>query len=101
MDEIVLLAASTLSITPIDVYILGVGIIAWVTLIIMGIQKTYEIYFGLVIGLAIYLMLTVLLSSAYQTPETIKIISPGISSFMIGSSAYLIFILMILTPLSG
>jgi hypothetical protein len=101
MDEIVLLVATTLSITPIDVYVLAAGIIAWGILLIIGIQKTYEIYFGLVVGLAIYLMLTVLLSSAYQTPETIRIISPAVSSFMIGSSAYLIFILMILTPLSG
>jgi hypothetical protein len=101
MDEIVLLVANTLTITPIDVYVLIAGLVVWVILLILGIQKTYEIFFGLVVGLAIYLMLTVLLSKAYQTPDTIRVISPAVSSFMIGSSAYLIFILMILTPLSG
>jgi hypothetical protein len=101
MDEIILLIATTLSITPMDVYVLGVGIVLWGILLIIGIQKTYELYFGLVVGLAIYLMLTVLLSSTYQTPDTIRVLSPGVSKFMIGSSVYLIFILMILTPLSG
>ncbi|MFZ4461837.1 MAG: hypothetical protein ACOYN2_04935 [Patescibacteria group bacterium] len=46
-------------------------------------------------------MLSVLLSSQYQTVDTVKFFSPGVSNFLIGSSAYLIFILMILTPISG
>ena len=49
MDEIALLVATTLTITPIDVYVLAAGIIAWGILLIIGIQKTYEIYFGLVV----------------------------------------------------
>lgn len=46
-------------------------------------------------------MLTVLLSPGYQTPETAKIISPSLSKFLTGSSVYLIFILFLLTPISG
>ncbi len=101
MTEIVLTIATTLSMTPMDVYVLFGGLIFWIVLVAIGIQKTYEVYFGLVVGLAIYLMLTVLLSPQYQTADTAKILSPGFSQFLIGSSAYLIFILMILTPLSG
>ncbi len=85
---------------PIDIYVISVVLVLWIAFLIMGIQKVYESFFGLVIGLAIYLMLTVLLSPTYQTPETAKIISPLIAKFLIGSSTYLIFILFILTPIS-
>lgn len=100
MDELILTTATTLSVTPIDIYVLAAGVVLWGFLMIIGIQKTYEIAFGLVVGLAIYLMLTVLLSPAYQTVDTIGLLSPRVSAFLIGSSVYLIFILMVLTPLS-
>lgn len=101
MNEIIQTLATTLTVTPIDVYVLGAVLILWIIFLILGIQKTYEAYFGLIVGLAVYLMLTVLLSPVYQTPETTKIFSPQISQFLIGSSAYLMFILFLLTPISG
>ncbi len=100
MDQLIQTAATTLSVMPIDIYVISVVLVLWIAFLIMGIQKVYESFFGLVIGLAIYLMLTVLLSPTYQTPETAKIISPLIAKFLIGSSTYLIFILFILTPIS-
>ena len=101
MNELIQTIATTLSVTPIDVYVLGGVLVLWIMFLILGIQKTYEAYFGLIVGLAIYLMLTVLLSPTYQTPETTKIFSPQISQFLIGTSTYLMFILFILTPISG
>lgn len=101
MYELILTAATALSVTPIDIYVLAAGLVLWILFLALGLQKTYEAYFGLIVGLAIYLMLTVLLSPAYQTPETAKIFSPGFSKFLIGSSTYLIFILFLLTPISG
>lgn len=101
MNELILTAATALSVTPIDVYVIAAGLVLWIVFLALGLQKTYEAYFGLIVGLAIYLMLTVLLSPAYQTPETAKIFSPGFSKFLIGSSTYLIFILFLLTPISG
>lgn len=101
MNELIQTAATALSVTPIDVYVLAAVLVLWIVFMVMGIQRTYEAYFGLVVGLAIYLMLTVLLSPAYQTPETIKIFSPQFSQFLIGSSTYLIFVLFVLTPVSG
>lgn len=100
MNEIIQNVATALRVTPIDVYVLAVVLTFGIIFMFMGIQKTYEAYFGLVVGLAIYLMLTVLLSPTYQTPETIKILSPQFSQFLIGSSTYLIFVLFILTPIS-
>lgn len=101
MNEIIQTIATTLTVMPIDVYILGVVLILWIVFLVLGLQKTYEAYFGLIVGLAIYLMLTVLLSPIYQTPDTTKIFSPKISQFLIGSSVYLMFILFLLTPISG
>jgi hypothetical protein len=101
MGPLIQTAATALSVSPIDVYVIVAVLVLWIVFLVMGIQRTYEAYFGLVVGLAIYLMLTVLLSPMYQTPETAKIISPGTSKFLIGSSTYLIFILFILTPIAG
>lgn len=101
MNEIIQTIATTLTVMPIDVYILGVVLILWIIFVVLGLQKTYEAYFGLIVGLAIYLMLTVLLSPIYQTPDTTKIFSPKTSQFLIGSSVYLMFILFLLTPISG
>ncbi len=101
MNEIILKIATLLQVTPMDVHILAVGFVLFVVFLAIGIQKTYEVFFGLVVGLAIYLMLTVLLAPQYQTADTVKFFSPGVSNFLVGSSVYLIFILMILTPISG
>ena len=101
MNELILTIATTLSVTPMDVYIIVSWVIFWGIFLALGIQKTYEAYFGLIVGLAIFIMLSVLLSPAYQTPETAKIFSPEFSGFLVRSSAYLIFILFLLTPISG
>ena len=100
MNEIILEIATFLQVTPTDVEILAFVVVFIGFFLALGIQKTYEAFFGLVVGLAIYLMLTVLLSPQYQTPDTIKFFGPGLSNFLVGSAAYLIFILMLLTPLS-
>lgn len=67
----------------------------------LGGQKAYGMFIGLVVGLAIYLMLTVLLAPQYQTPDTTKLLSASFSTFLVSSSVYLLFILMVLTPLTG
>lgn len=79
MNELLLTIAMTLSVTPTDVYVLAGGLILWVIFLILGIQKTYEAYFGLIVGLSIYLVLSVLLSPGYQTVETAKVFSPALT----------------------
>ena len=100
MDALVIQAATALSVTQMDIYVLVGWAICSVVFLALGLARTYGAYFGLVTGLAIYLTLSALLAPNYQTPETAQFISPEIAKFFIGSSAYLIFILFILTPIS-
>lgn len=100
MNELILTVATTLSVTPNDVMIGGVLLLLWGILIVVGLRFVYEMYFGLIVGLGIYIMLTVLLSAKYQPPGASSFFSSSTAGFLISSSAYLIFILMILTPLS-
>lgn len=51
--------------------------------------------------MGIYVVLQTLLGPAYQTPETAKFLSPGVTKFLIGSSAYLVPILFFLGPING
>lgn len=46
-------------------------------------------------------MLQTLLGPGHQSADTAKILSPGVSKFLIGSSAYLIPILYVLGPVNG
>jgi hypothetical protein len=101
MSGILLTIATTLSVTPNDVMIGGVILLLWMILIGVGIRFAYEMYFGVIVGLGIYIMLTMLLSPKYQPPGATAFFSNSTADFLISSSAYLIFILMILTPLSG
>lgn len=52
-------------------------------------------------GVGIYVVLQTLLGPGYQSADTAKILSPGVSKFLIGSSAYLIPILYVLGPVNG
>lgn len=101
IDAIIMQIATALSITSIDVYILVVAIVVCGILAILGIARIYNIYFGIVLGIGIFVLISTLLSPQYQTPETLSIISATLAKMMIGSSMYLIFILAILVPTSG
>ncbi len=52
-------------------------------------------------GIGIYVVLQTLLGPAYISPETAKVLNPSVSTFLIGSSAYLIPILFFLGPING
>ncbi|MDQ1344017.1 MAG: hypothetical protein QG650_737 [Patescibacteria group bacterium] len=67
----------------------------------LGSGKSYSAFYGAVVGVGIYIVLQTLLGPTYQTAETAKVLSPGISQFLIGSSAYLIPILFFLGPING
>ncbi len=74
MDSILLQITTFLSITRIDVWVLVGFLVIGIVFLLIGLQRTYEAFFGLVVGVAIYLMLTVLLSPVYQTADTAKVL---------------------------
>ncbi len=71
------------------------------TFAFLGSAKAYSAFYGAVVGVGIYVVLQTLLGPGYQSADTAKILSPGVSKFLIGSSAYLIPILYVLGPVNG
>ncbi|MDP2104197.1 MAG: hypothetical protein Q8K26_04735, partial [Candidatus Gracilibacteria bacterium] len=98
LDTLIIQIATALSITSIDVYMLFVCILFCVVFMVVGIEKVYSVFFGIVLGIGIFVLLSTLLSPQYQTPETLSLISDTFAKIIIGSSVYLIFILAILVP---
>lgn len=101
LDTLIIQIATALSITSIDVYVLFICILFSAVFLIVGIEKLYSVFFGIVLGIGIFVLLSTLLSPQYQTPETLSLISDTFAKIIIGSSVYLIFILAILVPMNG
>ena len=100
-ETIIATIATPLSITPIDVYILFAFLVFLIVFAVLGIERIYSVFFGVVLGIGIFVLLSTLLSPQYQTPEIRELISEGFAKVIVGSSVYLIFILSILVPMNG
>lgn len=101
MLEFLTPVSTAVGLTNHDIVVVAVlGVLA-IIVAALGSERAYGTFYGAVIGIAIYVVLRTLLSPDLQTPETAKVFSPGISNFLIQSSGYLVFILAILTALSG
>lgn len=101
VESMVAQIATQFSITPFDVYVffgilVGMGVIA-----ILGLTRAYNILFGTVLGIGIFVLFSTILAPELQTPETLSLISEAFAKTLIGSSVYLIFILAILVPING
>ncbi|MDD2892231.1 MAG: hypothetical protein PHQ95_04665 [Candidatus Gracilibacteria bacterium] len=93
--------ALALSITSLDVYVFFWMIVSVVIFMSIGLARMYSIFFGIVLGMGIFVLFSTLLSPEFQTPETLSLISETFAQIIIGSSVYLIFILAILVPVNG
>ncbi|OIO75621.1 hypothetical protein AUJ87_04470 [Candidatus Gracilibacteria bacterium CG1_02_38_174] len=67
----------------------------------MGLTRIYSTFFGTVLGMGIFVLISTILSPEFQTPETLSLISDTFAKVLIGSSVYLIFILALLVPMNG
>ena len=67
----------------------------------MGLARIYSTFFGIVLGMGIFVLFSTILSPELQTPETLSLISDTFAKVLIGSSVYLIFILALLVPMNG
>lgn len=100
-ESIIVQIAVALSITSLDVYVFSSVLVMIVIIAILGLARIYNILFGMVLGIGIFVLFSTILSPEYQTPETLSLISDTFAKALIGSSVYLIFILTILVPVSG
>ncbi len=100
-ESIIAQVAAALSITSLDVYVFFCMIVIVGILSIIGLARIYSIFFGMVLGIGIFVLFSTILAPELQTPETLSLISDTFAKILIGSSVYLIFILTILVPLNG
>ncbi len=84
-----------------DFVVAATGMVTFMVFAFLGSSKAYSAFFGTVVGIGIYVVLQTLLGPAYISPETAKVLNPSVSTFLIGSSAYLIPILFFLGPING
>lgn len=75
LDAIILRIATPLAITPVDVYILAVFLVCLGVFAILKLERIYAVFFGIVLGIGIFVLLSTLLAPQYQTPETQGLIS--------------------------
>jgi hypothetical protein len=93
--------SSILGFSNADIAVVGTFVILSLILAATGSNRAYSAFYGTVIGIGIYIVLQTLLSSAYQTPATIRFFGPKVSEFIVDSAAYLIFILSLLSAANG
>ncbi len=102
MNNIVNTIASLLNLNTYDIYIIFIVIIFFIIFLVIWITKIYEIFFWMIFGIFIFIILQYLL---IHNPCNInlyipEIINQNVANFIISSSIYLIFILSILIPLN-
>lgn len=98
MEDIIGKIAIFLNLPQVDVYFLFIIVVLFWVFTFLGIKIIYEVLFGLVMGLAIYIVAQFLLTNPSISVPTF--ISPSIAKFIVGSTIYLIIILSILIPIN-
>lgn len=93
--------AAVLSITSLDVYVFFAAFTFAMIITACGLARIYSTFFGIVLGIGIFVLFSTILSPEFQTPETLSLVSQAFAKLLIGSSVYLVFILALLVPLNG
>lgn len=83
LETIISTIATPLSITSVDVYILFSFLIFLIAFALLGIERIYATFFGVVLGIGIFVLLSTLLSPQYQTAETQKLIGETLAQTII------------------
>ncbi len=102
MQDIVLNLASILKVSDYDIYFIAIFILLVIIFLIIWITKMYEVFFGMVLWIAIFIVFQFLLIPTCQSNLYVPaFINQDIAKFIVWSSIYLIFILSLLVPLNG
>lgn len=99
MNHILTTFAVAFQTTITDIYFAVFLFFITIGFLAAGIAIIYQVWFGLTVGLAIYIMAEALLSAQYTTTG-VPLLPSALSGFLIGSSFYLIPILALLSPLN-
>lgn len=92
--------AQTFQVTPFDVMVgLGILFISWVLYYFISLHRLFEAAFGAIIGVWVYILLSVLLLGDPHLWSEGWLFPLGFSVFLVSLSVYLVFILAIIFPL--
>ena len=94
--------ADTFQVTQFDIFIFGTTL--FVTMLLyyfVSLHRIFEAAFGAIIGLGIYILLSVLLIGNPLLGSEGGLFPMGFSVFLVSISVYLVFVLAILFPLHG
>ena len=94
--------ALTFNVTEFDIFIFGmIIIISMILYYFISLHRVFEAAFGAIIGLGIYVLLSVLLIGNPILGSEWWLFPLGFSVFLVSISVYLVFILAFLFPLHG
>jgi hypothetical protein len=100
--EILSSLAASFSVTELDIVIFGIIIVSSMVLYyFISLHRIFEAAFGAIIGLGIYVLLSVLLIGNPLLGSEGGLFPLGFSVFLVSISVYLVFLLAFLFPLHG
>lgn len=98
--QLVIALANTFRVTPFDVFFfLTLFLVVFVLYYFISLRRLYEIAFGAIVGIGIYIMLSVLLIANTSLGTTGGLLPFGFSVFIVSIAVYLVFVLAIIFPL--
>lgn len=94
--------AQTFQVTVFDIWFhIGAFIVVFALYYFVSLRRIYEIAFGAIVGIGVYIALSVLLIANAPLGTGGGLLPFGVSIFIVSVAVYLVWILAILFPLNG
>ena len=100
--QLIIALANTFRATPFDVFFfLGAFLTVFLLYYFVPLRRLFEVGFGAIVGLGVYVLLSVLLLKNADLWTTGGMLPFGMSVFIISVAVYLVFILAVIFPMHG
>ena len=100
--QLIIALANTFRVTPFDVFFfLGAFFGVFLLYYFVPLRRLFEVGFGAIVGLGVYILLSVLLLKNTDLWTAGGMLPFGMSVFIISVAVYLVFILAVIFPMHG
>ncbi len=100
--QLIIALANTFRATPFDVFFfLGAFLVVFLLYYFVPLRRLFEVGFGAIVGLGVYILLSVLLLKNADLWTAGGMLPFGMSVFIISVAVYLVFILAVIFPMHG
>lgn len=100
--QLIIALANTFRATPFDVFFfLGAFLVVFLLYYFVPLRRLFEVGFGAIVGLGVYVLLSVLLLKNADLWTAGGMLPFGMSVFIISVAVYLVFILAVIFPMHG